>query len=63
MKNKQLVVISAKVTSDLKRRILKSAKQSDSTLSEFVAGILFQAAVEETVAKQHDNLRRDVGVK
>ena len=63
MKNKQLVVISAKVTSDLKRRILKSAKQSDSTLSEFVAGILFQAVMDDVVAKQHDNLRRDVGVK
>ena len=63
MGKEYLVVVSAKVTTDLKNRMRKLAKQSDLTLSEFIGGVLFQDVMEKTVAKQHDNLRRGVGVK
>ena len=63
MSKEYLVVVSAKVTSDLKKRMCKLAQQSDLTLSEFIGGVLFQDVMEKTVAKQHDNLRRGVGVK
>ena len=52
MKKEYLVVVSARVTVDLKKRILRMARHANMTPSEFIGGVLFQEVMEKELSKK-----------
>lgn len=60
MVKRNLVVISSKIARDLKKRIKRQAHKSGMTMSEYVAGTLFQKIMErvfENDIKEHRKRR------